>query len=163
MRVQLVSGYTRKLKHMFARGDCDFILTTEDGLDPGGETLAVKKLVWLGAPGGSAWRERPLRLAFCTFCIFRTGVQRQLDEAGIPWEMAVESDSERTVEATVSADLAVSVMIQGTEPPYTEVIQHGGALPEMKSQNINLYASEAARGPAAEAMAQLIRSRIRTI
>jgi DNA-binding transcriptional LysR family regulator len=30
MKVQLVSSFTRRLKDMFARGDCDLIVTTED-------------------------------------------------------------------------------------------------------------------------------------
>ncbi len=160
MKVQLISGYTRMLKDMYARGGCDFILTTEDGCEPGGETLIVKPLVWLGAPGGNAWRQRPLPLAFCSGCIFRSGIQRRLDDAGIPWEMAVESESERTVEATVSADLAVHVVIEGTEPFHTQAIAHGGALPEMKSQNINVYRASGARGEACDALAALIRSQI---
>lgn len=160
MRVNLRSGYTRKLKEAFARGECDVILTTEDGCDEGGETLVTKPLIWIGAPGGSAWRDRPLRLAFCTHCIFRAGVQRRLDAAGISWEMAVDSESERTVEATVSADLAVHAVIEGTEPPYTEPVAHGGALPTLKLQNINLYIANNARGPAADAMAGLIRRHI---
>lgn len=163
MRVHLLSGYTRMLKAKFERGECDFIMTTEDGCEAGGTTLVEKPLVWIGAPGGSAWRERPLKLAFCTHCIFRAGVQRRLDAAAIPWEMAVESASERAVEATVSADLAVHVVLEGTEPPYTEVIHHGGALPDLKTQCINLYRAETARGPAAEAMNQVIHSQFRAI
>ncbi len=98
MRVQLISSYTSRLKAMFARGECDAILTTEEEMDAGGETLTALPLVWVGAPGGQAWRQRPLRLAFEHNCIFRKEVQQALDEAGIPWEMAVESDSTRTIE-----------------------------------------------------------------
>ena len=163
IKVNLLSGYTRMLKETFDRGECDFILTTEDGCDAGGETLIEKPLVWVGAPGGSAWRERPLRLAFCTHCSFRGPTQRRLDAAGIPWEMAVESESERTVEATVSADLAVQVVMEGTEPAHCEPIRHGGALPALKSQKINLYVAETSRGPAAEAMVEMIRRQYQAI
>ncbi|SFP05736.1 LysR family transcriptional regulator [Tranquillimonas alkanivorans] len=163
VRVQLLSSFTRNLKSMYGRGEIDFILTTEDGCDVGGETLSVRRLVWVGAIGGNAWRDRPLRLAFGTHCIFRTGVQRALDAVQIPWEMAVESQSDRTIEATVAADLAVHAVIEGTEPPYTEPIPHGGALPELKSQSINLYRSELATGEVAEAMAALIRQHYRAV
>ena len=61
MRVQLISSYTSRLKAMFARGECDAILTTEEEMDAGGETLTALPLVWVGAPGGQAWRQRPLR------------------------------------------------------------------------------------------------------
>ena len=102
---------------MFDRGECDMILTTEDTLDAGGETLLILPLVWIGAPDGVIWKSRPLRLAFEHTCLFRGGVQKKLDEAGIPWEMAVESDSTRTIEASVSADLAVHTVLEGMEPP----------------------------------------------
>lgn len=157
MKVHLLSGYTRMLKDCFARGECDFILTTENGCESGGETLVEKPLIWIGMPGGSAWKQRPLRLAFSAHCIFRRPTQRRLDAAGIPWEMAVESESERSVEATVSADLAVQVMLEGTEPGHTEAIRHNGALPDLMTQKINLYVAETANGPAAKAMVQLIR------
>ncbi|WP_422072230.1 LysR family transcriptional regulator [Tranquillimonas rosea] len=161
IRVQLVSSFTRNLKELFARGEAHFILTTEDGCDQGGETLVRKPLVWIGAPGGSAWRERPLRLAFGNHCIFRAGAQAALDRAGVPWEMAVDTMSDRTIEATVSADLAVHAVIAGTEGPHVEVINHGGALPELTSQRINLYARPMVRSEVSDGMAGLIRQHFR--
>ncbi len=157
VRVQLLSSFTRGLRAQFARGEVDVILTTETGLDAGGQTLASLPLVWVGAPGGTAWRQRPLRLAYEGNCIFRAGVQRRLDEAGIPWEMAVESDSTRTIEATVSADLALHTMLSGTEPRYFERVQHGGALPELGGMNINMYSRELGRGPVLEDLTALLR------
>ena len=161
VRVQLLSSFTRGLKSQFARGEVDIILTTEAGLEPGGETLASLPLVWVGAPGGTAWKHRPLRLAYEGNCIFRVGVQRRLDEAGIPWEMAVESDSTRTIEATVSADLAVHTMLAGTEPRHFERVQHGGALPELGGMNINMYCRELGQGPILEDLKDLLASAYR--
>jgi DNA-binding transcriptional LysR family regulator len=142
MKVQLISSYTNKLCEMFARGACDIILTTEDGVDAGGETLAIGDLVWVGAPGGSAWKARPLRLAFENNCLFRKGIAAALDQAGMQWEMAVESESTRTVEASVRADLAVYASIAGHEAPYLEKISHNNTLPELPRTHINMYAAE---------------------
>lgn len=144
MRLVLHSSYTRTLKDMFARGECDLILTTEAELDAGGRLLAELPLVWIGAPGGQAWRQRPLKLAFEQRCIFRQGVQAALDRAGIPWEMAVVSQSTRSVEATVSADLAVHTALAGSEPRFVEPISHGGALPDLGGMKIGLYCNETA-------------------
>nr|WP_319252066.1 LysR family transcriptional regulator [uncultured Celeribacter sp.] len=157
MRVILVSSFTMQLKEQFARGDCDMILTTEDELGEGGETLVELPLVWIGAPGGVAWRQRPLRLAFEHRCIFRKGVQEALDYAGIPWEVSIESDQSRTIEASVSADLAVHVMLEDTAPPYSEPIQHGGALPELARKKINFYSSDLLRNEAINNLRDLIR------
>lgn len=157
MQVHLLSSYTRKLRQQFARGECDVILTTEASCGEGGVTLVERALRWIGAPGGQAWRERPLPLAFEHNCFFRAPVQKSLDEAGITWSMIVESDSTRTIEATVSADLAVHTVIEGTRPPYVEYIDHGGDLPELYKVRINLYQSELAQGPAEAALAELLR------
>jgi len=163
VKVQLVSSYTARLKRMFARGELDAILTTEAQCDAGGETLITRSLVWVGAESGQMWKQRPLRLAFEHACIFRNAVQSALDRSGIPWEMAVESDSIRTVEASVSADLAVHACIEGTEPPYVERISHGGALPGLPQIRINLYRSDLNHGSPLAALVDLTRSSFRSL
>jgi hypothetical protein len=72
--------------------------------------------------------------------------------------LAVDSDNTRTVEATVSADLAVHTVLEGSEPRHVERINHGGALPDLARMKINLYAASAVRSPAIDALARLIRS-----
>ena len=160
VRVLLQSSFTTTLKAAFARGAVDVILTTEDAESQGGETVMTTPLIWVGAPGGQAWRQRPLRLAFENTCIFRAGVQRALDAAGISWHMAVEGDSSRTIEATVSADLAVHAMLAGTEPPHFERIAHGGALPALRQVNVNLYCSKLSGGPMVGDLVGLIRNAV---
>ncbi|WP_300015714.1 LysR family transcriptional regulator [uncultured Roseobacter sp.] len=157
VKVQLVSSYTRALKDQFGRGECDLILTTENTLEPGGTTLCRKPLLWIGAPGGAAWRCQPLNLAFGRRCTFRPRVVEALDTAGIEWEVIVETDSDRTIEATVSADLAVHTMIEGTEPPHLERIDHGGALPELPHQLINLYGAQTKKSVVHDTLADLLR------
>jgi DNA-binding transcriptional LysR family regulator len=157
VKVRLLSSFTRILKDQFARSECDVIVTTETDVDPGGETLTQLQLVWIGAPGGQAWKRRPLPLAYEQRCIFRQGVQNRLDAAGIPWVLAVDSDNTRTVEASVSADLAVHTVLAGSEPRHVARIPHGGLLPDLGQMNINLYTR--ASGPASPVgrLAELIR------
>ena len=162
VRVTLQSSYTRKLKELYARGHCDVILTTEESVGPGGETLVERPLVWIGAIGGTAWRQRPVRLAFEKTCIFRSEVQRALDAAGVPWDMAVESESTRAVEASVSADLAVHAAVEGTEPPYVEKVAHGGGLPPLPTIRINLYAADTMGDVPKAALASLVRQAFRS-
>ncbi|SEN32510.1 transcriptional regulator, LysR family [Roseovarius tolerans] len=140
VNVHLRSSSTVKLREEFARGEVDLILTTEEGVDDGGETLTEMALRWTGAPGGTSWKRRPLRLAFCTNCIFRPIVLRKLEQAGIDWEMAVLSEDDRAVEALVSADLAVGALLEDSIPPHQEAIEPGTALPDLGVQKINLYA-----------------------
>ncbi len=157
MRVQLISSYTSRLKAMFARGECDITLTTEEDKDAGAETLAALPLVWVGAPNGQAWRTRPLRLAFERNCIFRKGVQKALNAANIQWEMGVDGDSTRTIEASLSADLAVHAVIDGTVQPFLEQIDHGGALPDLAVTRVNMYAANNSGGQAMHDLLSMIR------
>jgi DNA-binding transcriptional LysR family regulator len=156
VKVQLISSFTKELKAQFARGEVDVILTTEERCDDGGKTLMDVPLVWVGAPDGIAYKQRPLRLAYEGNCIFRVGVQKALDTAGIPWEMAVESNSTRTIEATVSADLAVHTMIEGTEPKHFEKINHNDALPDLTTMNINIYSGGLKGSPVLDDMCGMI-------
>jgi len=157
MRITLVSSFTKTLKAQFAQGECDLILTTESTLDADGETMAELPLVWLGAVGGAAWKQRPLRLAFEDRCFFRAGVQAALDGAGIAWNMAVAGASTRAIEASVSADLAVHAVLLGSEPPYAERIHHVGALPDLGGVKINMYVASPVHSPAITALAAMIR------
>lgn len=157
MRVQLISSFTSRLKSMFARGECDVILTTEEEMDAGAENLVALPLVWVGAPNGQAWRSRPLRLAFERNCIFRNGVQSALNAANIQWEMGVDGDSTRTIEASLSADLAVHAVIEGTVQPFLEQIDHGGALPELAVTRVNMYAASNSGGQAMQDLLTMIR------
>ncbi len=157
LKLNLVSSYTSALHEAFAQGECDLILTTEQTLHSGGVTLVELPLVFVGAPQGTAWRERPLRLAFENRCIFRPRVQAALDDAGIVWDMAVQSKSTRTVEATVSADLAVHAMIAGTMRGDLCQVDHGGALPDLGMQKINLYTGADCSGPVAQGVIRRLR------
>ncbi len=155
--VNLVTSNTRDLKAGFAKGAYDLILTTEGMPGEGGEAIHEMPLRWIGAANGSAWRHRPLRLGFCRNCIFRAAATTALDEVGIEWDMAVDSESDRTVEATVSADLAIGVLLEGTQPAHQEIIDHNDLLPDLPVQQINLYGAERVRAQYVGDLANIIR------
>jgi DNA-binding transcriptional LysR family regulator len=139
MQIKLVSSPTKSLREMFARGEIDMILTTEETSGEGGEALVTLPLVWVGAVGGTAWRNRPLPVAFCSNCNFRASVLRKMDDASFDWRMAVDSDLDNAVEAVVSADLAVHAVIQGLYPNSCAPVPHDGALPDPGKTQIVLY------------------------
>jgi DNA-binding transcriptional LysR family regulator len=157
VKLRLHSLYTSGLKELFARGEMDLILTTEFGTGPGGEMLAEQQLVWTGAPGGQAWRLRPLRFASCANCVFKRPALEALDAAGIPWEYTVESISPAAIDASVAADLAVSVQMETGVPSRCEPIRHGGALPALPEHRINMYVTTGPRAELALRLAGLVR------
>ncbi len=142
MQVRLISSFSKQMKEQFAKSEIDVLLTTE--YDTPAESVALREipLVWVGAPDGQAWKQRPLRLAHEGRCIFRQITQRRLEEAGIPWIMALDTNSARSSEATVSADLAVHSMLEGTLPPQLAQVDHNGTLPDLGTCFVNLYVNE---------------------
>ncbi|MDP3195070.1 LysR family transcriptional regulator [Tabrizicola sp.] len=139
VRINLVSSFTILMKQDYARGALDVMLTTEDAPDSGAEVLSTRQLVWVGAPDGNAWQRRPLRLGFKDTCIFRPRAQAALEAAGIPWEMATGGESEQAVEATVAADLAVSVRMASSIPEGMGVIGGENQLPPVGDMKLALY------------------------
>lgn len=162
MQVRLISAPTRQLREMFGRGQCDVIVTTEEQAGPGGEVLVQLPLVWVGALDGVAWKRDPVPVAFCSNCIFRTEVLRRLDQADTVWDMAVDSDLDNAVEAMVSADLAITAVIQGVYPRQTAPVDHNGALPDPGETRIILY-MEHTDNPVNDALRELIRSTYRSV
>ncbi|MEM9220888.1 MAG: LysR family transcriptional regulator [Pseudomonadota bacterium] len=157
VRISLLSSYTADLKEQFERGNADVIITTEAEAKPGAEILQESPLVWIGAPGGNAWRQRPLPLAFETACIFRSWVQSRLDAAGIPWTMAVDSVSIRTVDACISADFAIHAAVNLTVQRRYEIIDHQGALPELPTIKVAQYVCEGPKEALARKLATVVR------
>lgn len=158
MRVRLISAPTRSLRTMFSRGEVDAILTTEDRPGPGGEALVELPLKWIGAVGGTAWKQTPLPIAFCSNCIFRSGVLDRLNDADIDWHMAVDSEFDNAVEAVVSADLAINACLEAAMPPQTEVIE-SDTLPDPGTTRIVFYS--AARGSRADPVADRLGDMVR--
>lgn len=142
VKLQLVSSYTAELKELFARGTVDVILTTEAEPADGGESLLDVPLRWYGAPGGTAWKSRPLRIAFSRRCGFRPVTVARMERAQTEWELAVDSESDRTIEVSVSADLAITPVLEGHAPAHFEMIPVG-VLPDLGMQKICLYSSGA--------------------
>ncbi len=157
VQLNLVSSFTLLLKQARARGEFDVILTTEESPDADAEVLSSRPLVWVGAPGGSAWQRRPLRLGFKDTCIFRLGAQAALDAAGIPWELATGGESEQAVEATVAADLAITARMAGSFPDGTEPILTDNQLPQMGYTKLAIYRSDRRKDEAVELLLSELR------
>jgi DNA-binding transcriptional LysR family regulator len=158
VKVHLATAQTVFLKDRFTRGELDVILTTEAAVDAGGETLARQPLVWTGAPGGAAWRRRPLPLGTVAGCIFNKAAIDTLDAAGFDWKAEVESASNPVMDASIAADIVVRLHMLGTVPAQFEVIPHEGALPRLPDFRINMYVTQGPRRRLAEPLARHFRA-----
>jgi DNA-binding transcriptional LysR family regulator len=155
-RINLLSGYSTSLRERFESGEYDVILTTEDKPDPSAEVLTECDLVWIGAENGTAWQQRPLRLALEEHCIFRPLALNVLDRAAIPWEMGSSGRNCEVMGATAAADLAVTVRLRWAVPEGCTVIEPGNALPDLGRIRIAMY-TRSSGNPVAEALAAQLR------
>jgi DNA-binding transcriptional LysR family regulator len=157
VRIHLVSSFTLLMKQDYARGGFDLMLTTEEAPDPDAEILSTRSLVWVGAIDGTAWQRRPLRLGFKDTCIFRGRAQSALEAAAVPWEMATGGESEQAVEATVAADLAVSVRLVGSIPEGMAPIAADNQLPPVGEMKLALYRANRRKDEAMDLLASELR------
>ncbi|NRA87150.1 MAG: hypothetical protein HRU28_07090, partial [Rhizobiales bacterium] len=91
-------------------------------------------------------------------CVFRHVVQSSLDEAGISWEMAVESGDPRAIEVSISADLAIFAGLRGSNQSLWDEIDHGGSLPNLPEFKVNMYVAPEAHAPLAHKLAEVVLS-----
>lgn len=155
LKARLRSAQTMTLRDEFALGALDLILTTE--AEAGPETLAAEPLVWIGAPGGQAWRMRLLPLGTVANCIFNRPAIDSLNAAGFDWKLETDNVSNSAVEASIAADLVVRLQMRSTVDPQFEIIDHGGALPPLPDFHINLYLTPGPRRRLAEPLARELR------
>lgn len=157
VRVNLVTSYTAKLIADLAAGDLDVILTTETDLQQGGEVLSERDLIWVGAEGGQAWKQDPLPLAFERVCAFRKSAIDALDAIDRGWRMAVDTQSDGTVYATIAADLGVRAVLEGSIPSGLAPLPPEADLPDLPRFKINLYKGPLENDMVAESVTQFLR------
>lgn len=158
VKVKLTVELSKKLKNMYASGQLDLIMTTEFDPEKGGEVIAEENLEWVGAKGGTAWRQRPLPMTITRACAFKEVAFRELKKAGIEWEEVAGLDNVAVVEALNSADFGVSVEMQSTVITGREIVDHKGQLPDLPAHKIVVYAPQGNSDQLSAAMADYLRA-----
>lgn len=140
-KVDLVINDARSvdLRQQLKRGEHDLILVTEFDSPPGAIHLAKAELAWVGAPGGTAWKERPLPIANSPSCAYYAVGMESLTRAGIEWRMSMGEGGRDTWHVLAAADLGITMMPRGRCESGLEAINHGGALPPLPPTWLNIY------------------------
>jgi DNA-binding transcriptional LysR family regulator len=139
-------------------GEINLAVTTELGCRPHGESLVMDRLVWAGAKGGNAHRQRPLPLSLGSeSCAFRPPILKALTEAGIDWRPVSEISNLDAMNATVQTDLAVGALLSSTVPANLEILGPASGLPLLPQFSINLYLPKTGASPVAAELARYIR------
>jgi DNA-binding transcriptional LysR family regulator len=140
VQISLNSGSSASLRSKLYGGQVDVVLATEMTCDPDGENLVMDRLVWVGARGGDAARQRPLPVSIgCSDCAFRAPIREALQKAGIEWRSVSEVTNTSAQVATVAADIAVMAWMASTVPSGFDVLGADSGLPALPPFMVNLY------------------------
>lgn len=140
-----------------AKGDIDLTLTTETHTPKGAERLIRTDLVWVGVPGGSIWKHDPVSLLSVNEkCMFRLPMLRALEDCGRSWRISVTRNMDATY-AMISADLAITALLESTVPDYLTILGEDDGLPPLPEFFINLYTPKGGSNEVAAELAQHIR------
>ena len=157
VKVELELTASDELLASLAKGDIDLTLTTETHTPKGAERLIRTDLVWVGAPEGGVWRQDPIPLLSVNeTCMFRMPMMRALEKAGRSWKISVTRNMDATY-AVISADLAVTALLETTVPDYLKILGVEEGLPPLSEFFINLYAPSRGNNDIAAALAHHIR------
>jgi DNA-binding transcriptional LysR family regulator len=161
VNVTLECTSSLQLLEMLNAGKVDLTLTTELSCGPDGESLAVDKLVWVGARGGEAAWQRPLPLSVgCSDCAWRDPIRKALHAAGIEWRSVSDITNMDAQTATTVADISVMALLASTVPSDLEVLGSEAGLPSLPNFSINLYLPKGGGSDIAQELARYIRDAV---
>lgn len=157
VNVKLNCGASLDLKDDLTHGRADIILTTETKGDADAKLLQRVPLRWYGAVGGEVWKKRPFPLAYQPTCIFRGEAIAALDQHDIAWDIPFGSYDNQNISAFVSADLAITAVLEGTNNPDWDIIPAEAGLPPLPDYGIFMYVAEGGNLMLVEELARFIR------
>lgn len=157
VEISLVCASSPELAAALAAGTIDLAVIEERAGPTAGECLAVDRLVWVGARGGSARLKRPLPVSMVAdTCAFRPAVLAALGTHGLDWRTVFENGNIDATTATVRSDLAVTTWLASTVPADLDILSDAD-LPALPNFSVNLHLPKHAIAPAAGAFAAHIR------
>lgn len=125
------------------RGRLDLGLAITDA-PADARTVATLRPHWFGRRD-RRWRgESPLPLVLFEHpCIFNRVGTMALDQAGIPWRLAVTSPSLAGLWAAVDAGLGVIIRTEASMPPHLKGVGRIAGLPPLSTVRVGLFEAEA--------------------
>jgi len=143
------------------KGELDLALVNgEPGED--GDIIRHDQAVWVTSANHLTHEEDPLPLAvFHAECIFRKWALETLDSINRRYRVAYQSPSVAGVVATVSAGLAVAIMLDSIVPQEFRILRSEDGFPDLPAAKIVLKRTPGRSSAAVECMAQHIQEGMR--
>ncbi|WP_217267800.1 MULTISPECIES: LysR substrate-binding domain-containing protein [Halomonadaceae] len=138
-------------------GSLDLVIVTREVGHEIGQTLRREETVWVAAESYALHRQTPLPLAlFEEPCFCRQHACNALTSAGRQYRVAYSSPSLATLQAVVSAGLAVSATMKSLITPDMRILDEKEGFPALPDASIVLLRSADANSPVVEGLANYI-------
>ncbi|HRK19554.1 MAG TPA: LysR substrate-binding domain-containing protein [Hyphomicrobiaceae bacterium] len=159
VRLTMTVANSQGLVEAFDGGELDIVLSTDVDTEKRAETLRRDRLVWIGAPDGTAHQLTPLPLAIGdNTCRFRPVVLESLRRSGRDWRLVLEATRQVAQEAVVVAGLAVTAVLRDSLPEGFEILGADSGLPPLPEFNIDMYVPPVGNKPIVDSFADHVRA-----
>lgn len=140
LRLEVESGLSNPLLHLYRNGELDVLLVKQWGADRDCHARWPEPLSWVCSARGMVADEPLPLVVFPVGALYRQEMIHALESAGRPWRISYSSTSLASLGAAVSAGLGVSLIpSQCVLPGHRELGEDEG-FPSVEGLELALYA-----------------------
>lgn len=162
VELSLACASSPDLLEALSKGELDLAIAQEPVRAAAGESLAIERLVWVGARGGLAHTRDPLPVSIADeTCAFRPALLDALRAQKRPWRTVFEDKGLDATLASVGADLAIAASLESLVPTNLAVLGRASGLPPLPAFSVNLHLAPGRIARAVEEMARELRGLLR--
>lgn len=161
VEVSLQSSLSSPLVARVMQNEIDLALVTGMRAFPKGQIVAEEPLVWVTSDMNSSFNVDPLPLAMLPVGnVFRDIALDALQAIGRKWKIQLISEGMAGLQAAVMSGTVVSVIAKSALVPGMRVLGKAESFPSLSDVQLVLYQASAKSNPAADALADVIRSHL---
>lgn len=154
--IQIELGIGPDIAALLDEGELDLVIVSHEIGEGEGTRLCREKRVWAAGRGFKLDPAEPAPLAlYPPFCRWRQLALEELDKAGRPWRLAIQSFGTAGILAALDAGLAITVLPAFNLPPSLKALGAKEGLPKLPDFEFVLRRSRN-RSAAADHLAEMI-------
>jgi DNA-binding transcriptional LysR family regulator len=156
IRIHVELGIGPDISALVDEGELDIAIVSFEIGEGDGIRLCREKRVWAAARAMKLGPDEPAPLAlYPPFCRWRRLALEELDKAGRPWRLAIQSAGTAGILAALDANLAITMLPEFNLPPAFKVLGRAENLPPLPDFEFVLRRSRT-RSPASDHLAEMI-------
>jgi DNA-binding transcriptional LysR family regulator len=156
VRLQIELGIGPDISALLDEGELDLVIVSNEIREGDGVPLCRERRVWAAGRAMQLDPEEPAPLAlYPPFCRWRQLALEELDRAGRPWKLVIQSAGTAGILAALDAGVAITILPEFNLPGTLKALGAAEALPPLPDFEFVLRRSRNA-SPAADHLAEMI-------